>query len=255
MDRDGLELEFGLHAAWLAEAIASLRLADSIPPACRGTGNPALFAMMADALRVAPGSLVLDLGCGIGGPGAWLEEERGAHVVGIDVMKEGVSALKRLFPALGATVGTSRALPFANDSFDAVWALGVIETIRDKSSALSEVHRVLAPGARFGIYSFVADDATNFEAPMADSFESTEAMIELITSVGFVLVIDGSMASLPDPPNEWLDAGRAARAEAALRHRDDPQFVAVETELKKMSRLTALRLTEPWHFIVEKEAA
>ncbi|HZK51821.1 MAG TPA: class I SAM-dependent methyltransferase [Actinomycetota bacterium] len=152
MGRERLEIEFGRHAGWIVEAIEAHGL-DAIPAACRGAGDPNLFGLLADAMGAKPGTLVLDVGCGIGGPGAWLASERRCDVVGIDVMEEPVRGLKRLFPQLSAVVASSRWLPFRNATFDATWAIGVIETIAHKNEALKEVARVLVPDGRLAAYT------------------------------------------------------------------------------------------------------
>src|SRR5207302_3719183 len=41
--------------------------------------------VMADAVAIGPGDRVLDAGCGVGGSSIWLESERGATVVGVNV--------------------------------------------------------------------------------------------------------------------------------------------------------------------------
>lgn len=42
------------------------------------------LSAVADALRIAPGAKMADLGCGRGGPGLWIATTTGATMVGID---------------------------------------------------------------------------------------------------------------------------------------------------------------------------
>jgi hypothetical protein len=44
----------------------------------------ALLGHVADALAVAPGQTLVDVGCGRGGPGLWLARSRGASLIGVD---------------------------------------------------------------------------------------------------------------------------------------------------------------------------
>lgn len=67
-----LETEFGYYISWVVDAIEDLQLQDRIPVACRGTGDVALLEHLGSLLDPAPGSVVLDVGCGMGGPAAWL---------------------------------------------------------------------------------------------------------------------------------------------------------------------------------------
>ena len=252
MGRDDLDIEFGRYAEWLAEAALALELPDPVPAACRGTANPVLFERMADSIGARPGMTVLDLGCGIGGPGAWLATERGCNVIGVDLMEPGVRALKRLFPEQPAVVASSTSLPFPNARFDAVWILGVIELIADKNAALREVQRVLAPRGRVGLYTYVARAPLN-HVPRADRFEPVETVRSAIAAAGLEIV-EAERVELPKKPEDWRASTVAVRQELWNRHRGDPLLEAVEGELSKISRLCSSGDVEPWHFVLTKGA-
>ncbi|MGH2730702.1 MAG: class I SAM-dependent methyltransferase [Actinomycetota bacterium] len=254
MGRERLEIEFGRYSEWLAEAIAELGI-DPIPASCRGTGNPALFERMADGIRADSKTRVLDLGCGLGGPGAWLAGSRGCRVVGVDVMEAGVRGLKRLFPDACAVVASLRSLPFPDGNFDGAWALGVIETITDKATALDEVARVLVPDGRFAVFSFVASQPMLFDVPIADRFEQPEVVLATLASAGFTTIAAGPVAGLPQPPTEWTDPSDKARAEVHRRHRGDPKLDDVDAEIAKIRKLVRSKEIEAWQFVLEKEGS
>src|SRR5216117_2599784 len=102
MGRERLEAEFGRYATWVAEAVDGLDIADPIPAACRGTGDPLLLERLARSIAVRPGMRFLDVGCGLGGPAAWLNRACGCLVVGVDVMELAVHGLRRMFSDLPA---------------------------------------------------------------------------------------------------------------------------------------------------------
>lgn len=113
-----------------------------------GPGGYALRSRMAGALEllgVGPGE-ALDAGMG---PGRLLAElaERGWTVSGIDASAEMVAAARSRLPeAVSRLVqGKIESLPFADASFDAVAATGVLE-YSELEPALGEVARVLRPG-------------------------------------------------------------------------------------------------------------
>ncbi|MGH2774177.1 MAG: class I SAM-dependent methyltransferase [Actinomycetota bacterium] len=251
MGRERLEIEFGRHAGWIVEAIEAHGL-DAIPAACRGAGDPTLFGVLADAMGARPGALVLDVGCGIGGPGAWLASERRCDVVGIDVMEEPVRGLKRLFPRLRTVVATSRALPFRNETFDATWAIGVIETIAHKSEALRELSRVLVPEGRLAAYTFVSTESRIDDAPMADRFQPLETLVEDFESGGF-RILNTEPTTLAGPPAAWRDAQNSALAHANRLHRDDPAHETVDRERQKFARLFTSGEIQAWVIIGAKE--
>jgi cyclopropane fatty-acyl-phospholipid synthase-like methyltransferase len=251
MGRERLEIEFGHHAGWIVEAIEALDL-DAMPAACRGTGDPTLFELLADAMGARPGALVLDVGCGIGGPGAWLATERGCEVVGIDVLEEPVRGLRRLFPQLTTVVATSRSLPFRNATFDATWAIGALETIAHKTEALKELARVLISEGRLAAYTFVSAANGIDDAPMADRFQPLDALVEDFERGGFrVLTVDPS--TLARPPATWREAQNSAQAYASRLHRDDPAREAVDRELHKFARLHTSGKIQAWVIVGAKE--
>lgn len=251
MGRERLEIEFGRHAGWIAEAIEAHGL-DAIPAACRGAGDPALFGLLADAMGARPDSLVLDVGCGIGGPGAWLASERRCDVVGIDVMEEPVRGLRRLFPQSQAVVATSRSLPFRNETFDATWAIGVIETIGHKSEALMELSRVLVPEGRLAAYTFVSTGTTIDDAPMADRFQPLDALVGDFERGGF-RILNAEPSMLARPPAAWREAQASAQAHANRLHQDDPVNETVDWERRKFARLHTSGEIQAWVIVGAKE--
>jgi SAM-dependent methyltransferase len=250
MGRERLEVEFGEYSQWLADAIQAAGV-EPVQGACRGTGNPWLFDRLADAVGASEGTRVLDLGCGIGGPGAWLAE-RGCRVIGVDVMEAGVRGLRQLFPGSLALVARLRALPFRDGHFEAAWALGVIETVDDKLGALTEIMRVLATGGRFAIYSFVATNPALRDAPAADRFEPAESVQAVLTTAGFEVVEAGPTNDLPGAPEAWTESLKKVRGEVARAHRGDGRFDTVEAEMAKIRRLVKDREIQPWMFVARK---
>jgi cyclopropane fatty-acyl-phospholipid synthase-like methyltransferase len=251
MGRERLEIEFGRHAGWIVEAIEALAL-DAIPAACRGTGDPNLLEQLADAIGAQRGNFVLDVGCGIGGPGAWLTRERGAAVLGIDVMEAPVRGLRRLFPQVGSLVATTRSLPFRDSAFDAALAMGVIETITHKSEALTELARVLAPNARLAAYTFVSASGGIEDAPMADRFEPLQDVVDEFERGGF-RIVSADASRLSQPPADWRRSQEKAREHARRLHRDDPAYETVERELDKFARLARSGAIQPWVIVGAKE--
>ena len=56
---------------------------------------------MAAALRLQPGSTLVDLACGMGGPGLWIARETGAQLIGIDVSEVALTHARARAEALG----------------------------------------------------------------------------------------------------------------------------------------------------------
>ena len=116
-----------------------------------GGGKPATVRL-ARAAAPAPGTRVLDVGGGFGGPARLLAVEHGCDVTSIDLTESYVQAAVLLTERLELTdrvrhrVGNALALPFADASFDMVWTQNSGMNIADKERLYAELHRVLRPG-------------------------------------------------------------------------------------------------------------
>lgn len=104
---------------------------------------------LADLARLARGSSVLDVGCGIGGPLRKLADLYEITGVGIDLTEEFVTAARvitekvNLNDKLQFLVADALALPFENKSFDAVLIQHVVMNIENKTDLFKELHRIL----------------------------------------------------------------------------------------------------------------
>jgi ubiquinone/menaquinone biosynthesis C-methylase UbiE len=248
MDRDRLATEFGLYTNWIVEAVASLPGVDPVPAACRGTGHPALLVDLAEAIEARPGMLVLDAGCGMGGPAAWLRRHRGCATIGIDLMEENIEASRALFGDAASAVASASALPFRNDVFDAVWAIGVVEMFADKPHAFAEFGRVLKCGGRIVVYSFVAQASELSEGPSSNSFASPIALRSFIENAGLAVVNGGPAPVVPALPRDWSEARNAIVDEVRARHQHDDDFERVRSELDRFNRLRSAGQIEPWRY-------
>jgi SAM-dependent methyltransferase len=100
------------------------------------------------------GKLVLDVGCGMG-RFAEVATRWGARVVGIDLSAAAEVAARNLadreFVALQADVF---ALPFALESFDYIYSMGVLHHTPDCEKAFKTLPQYLAPGGGIAIWLY-----------------------------------------------------------------------------------------------------
>ena len=105
-----------------------------------------------DMLEPAPGSRVLDIGCGTGADVRALAERVGpsGHVVGVDnsarLIAEGVAQSAGRDLPVEFQVADAHELPFADSSFDAVRSERVFMHLPDPERGLREMIRVTRPG-------------------------------------------------------------------------------------------------------------
>ena len=95
---------------------------------------------------IAPGELVLDLGCGTGRTTMYMER-RGLRVVGLELSLGSLQAIKKRSP-VSLVQGTNLALPFESESAHATISDGVIPYTDDPRLALAETLRTLKSHGR-----------------------------------------------------------------------------------------------------------
>jgi cyclopropane fatty-acyl-phospholipid synthase-like methyltransferase len=110
----------------------------------------AAWAAVAEALAVAPGMRLLDVGCGAGGFLS-LAAARGAEVSGLDADAAAVARARQRVPTADVRTGVMEDLPWTDAGFDAVVGFNAFQYARDIDLALGEALRVLRPGGRLGV--------------------------------------------------------------------------------------------------------
>ena len=115
-----------------------------------------------EALCIAAGQHVLDLGCGGGHLLRDLALSVGSkgRAVGLDPSEPQINAAKELCKELDNvefSQDSATRLSFADDAFHSVASIQVLEYIPDVDAALAEVQRVLKPAGRFVSVSVLWD--------------------------------------------------------------------------------------------------
>ena len=107
------------------------------------------------------GRSVLDVGCGAGVDLARFARG-GADVTGVDVAPSAIELARTNFAQQGLAgrfeVANGEALPFGDDTFDLVFAHGVVQYTADPQRLVDECRRVVKPGgeAVFQVYNRVS---------------------------------------------------------------------------------------------------
>ena len=107
------------------------------------------------------GRRVLEVGCGAGTDLARFAKG-GAIVTGVDVAASAIELARKNFAQQGLEADLREAdgehLPFADDTFDLVYAHGVVQYTPDGRALVSECRRVLKPGgeAIFQVYNRIS---------------------------------------------------------------------------------------------------
>ena len=125
-----------------------------------------LFGAMLDAVGAADGVRLLDAGCG-GGGASVLAAQRGAVVSGLDASPPLIEIAADRVPDGDFRVGDLEALPFDDDSFDAVIVANSIQYADDRTAALRELARVATSEAHIAIGLFGPPETVDFRVVFA----------------------------------------------------------------------------------------
>jgi SAM-dependent methyltransferase len=119
--------------------------------------DPSVEPQLRDSLALItrfwaqPTGRFLEAGCGPAANALNLAL-RGVEVVGLDLSTNALRAARTEFARRGLAgefvPGGVRRMPFADETFDFVYAGGVVEHFRELDQALAELARVLRPGGR-----------------------------------------------------------------------------------------------------------
>lgn len=213
----GQELAPALLAA-LARAgvdVDQLSVADLAPIDQLHAGFAPATTYLLEQLDLPPGSRLLDVGSGIGGPSRLAASAFGLDVTGIDLTPEFVQAASDLTEKVGLSararfeVTSGDDLPFGDRSFDAAMMIHVGMNIPDKQAVFSQVHRVLEPGGVFAVYEQMRKAEGDLPYPMPwavderSSFvETPEQYADQLRTAGFAVesVEDRTFAVAGPPP-------------------------------------------------------
>ncbi len=102
---------------------------DELYEDCQGGGGLYLAVRMARTLRMKPGDIVLDLGCGKGPTSIFLAKHYGVKVIALDLWTS-ATFLERKFTARGyrdrivpLNLDATQPLPFAENYFDSIFCM------------------------------------------------------------------------------------------------------------------------------------
>ncbi|HKE66266.1 MAG TPA: methyltransferase domain-containing protein [Micromonosporaceae bacterium] len=98
---------------------------------------------------VGPGGSVLDVCCGVAGPGRLITAEFGCRYLGVDYSASTVEIARQLAGDLPCRFVQAKVPPLPDGRFDVVLLLETMLAFPDKRSLLADVVRVLEPGGGF----------------------------------------------------------------------------------------------------------
>jgi SAM-dependent methyltransferase len=98
---------------------------------------------------IGPGVTVLDVCCGVGGPGRLLTRELGCAYLGVDTGASAVAIARERAGELSCRFETAQVPPLPPGVFDVVLLLETMLAFEDKDTLLRAIAAALQPGGRF----------------------------------------------------------------------------------------------------------
>ena len=98
---------------------------------------------------IGPAVTVLDLCCGVAGPGRFLTRELGCAYLGVDASASAIAIARERAGDLPCRFAVAQIPPLPDGSFDVVLLLETILAFEDKDALVRAIFPTLRPGGRF----------------------------------------------------------------------------------------------------------
>ena len=181
--------------------------------------NPYKFPWIMERIEresaLLQGKHLLEIGCGMGYDSLEFLK-RGVKVTATDLTPNAVKMTLRHFEIAGVEAeavhtANALALPYDDNTFDAVWANGVLHATGDTERAISEARRVLKPGGRAIISHFYRKPSWMYalnrlgrenieykeEDPPINEFYTEEEILDMFKGYEIVEAVQEHYRALP----------------------------------------------------------
>jgi SAM-dependent methyltransferase len=185
----------------LGKTVATVTLEDLGPVEEFHIGGREASAVFLDQLDLAPDESVLDVGCGLGGVARFAASRYGSRITGVDLTPEFVrtgqvmNTWVNLQDRITLEQGSATAMRYEDDSFDKAYMMHVGMNIADKSSLMKEIHRVLKPGGRLGVYDIMRTSGEELTFPVPWASEPGGSALATVDEYGLALEAAGFRVS------------------------------------------------------------
>jgi SAM-dependent methyltransferase len=197
---------------------------------------------LAQRADIAAGVSVLDLCCGVAGPGRFITRELGCAYLGIDASADAIDIARERAGDLPCRFEVARVPPVGPGPFDVVLLLEVMLAFADKAALVNGVARALAPGGRFAFTleeGAPLTDAERERMPDADTVWLTplEEMRALLEGAGLAVRWQA----------DWSDAHRAVADALIAAFTADAADITAQIGQRALDELLAAhRLWSDW---------
>ncbi len=205
-------------------------------------------------LGLTPDSYVFEVGCGAGGYALKVAETIGCRILGVDINNAGIDTANELAASRNLErvrfehCDVSQKIPFADATYDAVFANDVLCHLPARATLLAALLRVLKPGARllFSDALIIGGTITHVEIATRSSigyylFSPPGENERLLEQAGFQLVsVADTTANTAAIARRWHEA-REKRREALASIEGAENFAGIQRFLTCVHELASER--------------
>jgi SAM-dependent methyltransferase len=191
---------------------------------------------LAQRAQIGPGVSVLDLCCGVAGPGRLIARELGCEYLGVDADPGSIATARERAAGLSCRFEVARIPPVPRGPFDVVLLLETMLAFPDKDTLIQGIAATLAPGGRFAFTLEEGAPLTQAERarmPNADTvwLVPLDELVAALARAGLAVTwredhsrahreTAAALAGVYDDPElvashrlwaEWLEAGRVRK--------------------------------------------
>jgi SAM-dependent methyltransferase len=197
---------------------------------------------LAERAGVGRGVAVLDLCCGVAGPGRFVARELGCVYLGVDSSASAVAIAAERARGLPCRFEVAEIPPLPPGRFEVVLLLETMLAFRDKEALLGEIARALPTGGRFAFTleeGVPLGESERVRMPAADTVWLTplDELHALLARAGFAVLWEAN----------WSESHREVAAALADAYAADSTAIASRIGARALDELVAAhRLWAEW---------
>ena len=197
---------------------------------------------LAGRAGVAPGVSVLDVCCGVAGPGRTITRELGCSYLGVDLSPSAIEIARERGRDLPCRFEVARIPPIPDGPFDVVLLFETLLAFPDKQPLFEEVSRALRTGGRF---AFTAEEGLPLTASERERMPDADTV--WLTPLDELLGCLGRAGLVVGWQEDWSQSHRAVADSLIDAFSADAANIAAQIGRAALDELLAAhRLWSDW---------